>query len=74
MIDYGECGVSRCARPAHGSVPTDSPLSGDRSFVDGDLRLPTCIEHGREHHRLVMGRDPRPGDVTIQEVDPPSGG
>lgn len=73
MIDNGECGVSRCAQSVYGSVPADSPLPGDRSFVDGDLRLPTCVEHGREHHRLVLGRDPHPEDVTIHEVDPPSG-
>lgn len=68
MIDDGECGVTRCTQPAYGSVPVGSPLPGDRSFAGGDLRLPTCVEHGREHHRLVMGRDPLPEDITIHEV------
>jgi hypothetical protein len=69
MADQDVCGVNRCARPAHGSVPSGSPLPGDRSFVDNELRLRVCVEHGREHHRLVMGRDPRPGDVAISRVE-----
>ncbi len=69
MTDEGECGVSRCGEAAFGSVPADSPPPGDRSFVDGHLRLPTCVEHGRKHHRLVLGREPRPGDVTIRKPD-----